>query len=160
MPDKKILEHDRLRSIEVEVMEERERLEEENERIEAEGKAKSSKKTKTGKKENEKEEGEQDDEEEEGEGEKILSDEEIDSRCEKLRAKLLKEMEEGAARANASGNGKMGPPRDRRNLKSYQVHELAQAKIEESERLRRALGIKEDRETGQISSGRFERRRE
>jgi hypothetical protein len=52
-------------------------------------------------------------------------------------------------------------PRDRRQLKSYQVHELAEAKIEESERLRRALGIREDRETGEISSTRrVERRRD
>ncbi|EHA24495.1 hypothetical protein ASPNIDRAFT_182654 [Aspergillus niger ATCC 1015] len=34
---------------------------------------------------------------------------------------------------------------DRRQFKSYQVHELAEAKIEESERLRRALGIKEEK---------------
>jgi len=33
-------------------------------------------------------------------------------------------------------------------LKSHQVHELAQAKIEESEKLRRALGIREDYEEG------------
>lgn len=35
-----------------------------------------------------------------------------------------------------------------RALKSYQVHELAAAKIEESERLRKALGIREDYEEG------------
>jgi hypothetical protein len=34
------------------------------------------------------------------------------------------------------------------------VHELAEAKIEESERLRKALGIREDRETGEISGRR------
>jgi hypothetical protein len=162
VPDKKILEHDRLRAIEVLVMEERERLEEEQE--EQQEKQKQSKKVnaKKAKVDAEKEEGEEQDSEEEGQG-KILSDEEIDERCEELRAKLLKEMEESAASGSggrAGGKGKMGPPRDRRNLKSYQVHELAEAKIEESERLRRALGIKEDRETGEISSTKFERRRE
>ncbi|KAJ5109848.1 hypothetical protein N7532_002493 [Penicillium argentinense] len=140
-PDQQILEHDRMRAIEVKVMEERERLEEENERIEEE----QSKAKKDDKKE-EKEEGEQDDEE------KILSEEEIDARCEALREKLLKEGEKE--------KGKMAPPKDRRNLKAYQVHELAEAKIEESERLRKALGIREDRETGEISSGRVERRRD
>jgi len=33
-------------------------------------------------------------------------------------------------------------------LKSHQVHELAKAKIEESEKLRRALGIRDDYEEG------------
>ena len=35
-----------------------------------------------------------------------------------------------------------------RGLKSHQVHELAAAKIDESERLRKALGIREDYEEG------------
>lgn len=144
MPDKQILEHDRMRAIEVQVMEERERLEEENERIEEEAAA--SKRSKNGKK-SDKEEGE-----EEEEQEKVLTEEEIDERCEVLRQKLLKESEDGQR--------KMGPPKKGRNLKSYQVHELAEAKIEESERLRRALGIREDRDTGEISSGRGERRRD
>ena len=117
------------------VFEERERLEELNEEIE-EGKGKGK-------------DGDED--------RKILSEEEIDERCEELRAKLLKELEEDAA---AGSRGKSGPVKDRRQLKSYQVHELAEAKIEESERLRRALGIREDRETGELSSGRPERRRE
>ncbi|PYI25677.1 hypothetical protein BP00DRAFT_408972 [Aspergillus indologenus CBS 114.80] len=46
------------------------------------------------------------------------------------------------------------PPPSKKQFKSYQVHELAEAKIEESERLRRALGIREDRETGEISGRR------
>ncbi|GFF24779.1 pre-mRNA-splicing factor cwc21 [Aspergillus udagawae] len=147
-PDKQILEHDRRRAVEVKVMEERERLEEENERIE-EGKG-------------------------EGEG-KLLSEEEIEERCEALRARLLKEMEEEETRKGDAGNGQRDegrerrawrrgpggrdrerdlPPRERRQFKSYQVHELAEAKIEESERLRKALGIRENTETGEISSGR------
>lgn len=158
LPDKQILEHDRRRAIEVIVMEERERLEEENERIE-EALAKAKKGGKVAKEEKEREDGEDDDE-----GERVLTEEEIDERCEVLRQRLLKEMEaEGGAGggAGASGRGKKtGLPRDRRNIKAYQVHELAEAKIEESERLRRALGIREDRETGEISSGRVERRRD
>ncbi|KAJ5720981.1 mRNA splicing factor Cwf21 [Penicillium malachiteum] len=153
VPDKQILEHDRRRAIEVKVMEERERLEEENERIEEECAKKNKKKDTT-------EEGEEDESEE-----KILTEEEIDERCEALRAKLIKEMEESGSKERdaprrkwdlGSGSGS-GNQRDRR-LKSYQVHELAEAKIQESERLRRALGIREDRETGEISSQRAERR--
>ncbi|KAJ5674741.1 uncharacterized protein N7477_004675 [Penicillium maclennaniae] len=135
LPDKQILEHDRLRAIEVQVMEERERLEEENERIEEEM---SKKKKKT-----DKEEGEQDEE-------RVLTEEEIDARCEVLRQRLLKEGESG------NGNGQVKG----KALKRYQVHELAEAKIEESERLRRALGLKEDRDTGEISSKKWERRRD
>lgn len=109
------------------VFEERERLEELNEEIE-EGKGKGK-------------DGDED--------RKILSEEEIDERCEELRAKLLKELEEDEA------SGRKGPgAREKRQFKSYQVHELAEAKIEESERLRKALGIKEDKETGEISSAR------
>ncbi|KAE8147997.1 hypothetical protein BDV25DRAFT_159155 [Aspergillus avenaceus] len=137
-PDKQILEHDRRRAIEVKVMEERDRLEEENERIEEEGKK------------------EEEGEEEEDQDERILTEEEIDERCEILRRRLLKDLEEeeeevGERRGNLRGRE---GPRERRQLKSYQVHELAEAKIEESERLRRALGIREDRETGEISSRR------
>ncbi|KAJ5727413.1 Pre-mRNA-splicing factor cwc21 [Penicillium malachiteum] len=156
VPDKQILEHDRRRAIEVKVMEERERLEEENERIEEEG----AKKNKDKNKKKDTTEGEEDESEE-----KILTEEEIDERCEALRAQLIKEMEESGSKErdaprrkwdSGSGSG-FGNQRDRR-LKSYQVHELAEAKIQESERLRRALGIREDRETGEISSQRGERR--
>lgn len=136
-PDQQILEHDRKRAIEVKVLEERERLEEENERFE-----------------------------DEGQGDKVLSDEEIDERCDALRQKLLKELEDyqegsegrhdrtgpgpdrvGGGRdrgRNGSGDGGSGPYKERRQYKSYQVHELAEAKLEETERLRKALGIKED----------------
>lgn len=158
VPDKQILEHDRRRAIEVKVMEERERLEEANERIEEEQQQQSRSKTSSRPKSG------ANDDAEEGEaaddGERVLSEEEIDERCEALRSRLLKELEEDGG--SASGRGRMGPPppvKDRRQLKSYQVHELAEAKIEESERLRRALGIREDRETGEISSVRGERRR-
>lgn len=161
LPDKKILEHDRRRAIEVTVMEERERLEEANERIEealAKNKGKKSKPVKE-----DKEDGEEEDEgqpEEGGDGERVLTEDEIDERCEALRQRLVKEMEAEAEGGGAAVRGKKVAPRDRRQFKSYQVHELAEAKIEESERLRRALGIREDRETGEISSTRRERRRD
>lgn len=162
MPDRQILEHDRRRAVEVRVMEERERLEEENERIE-EGQR--------GEEKGGEEEGEEG-EENVGVRGRVLSEEEIEERCEALRVRLLREMEEGEGGSGSgsgdremgrvdkhrNGRGKMGPPRDRRQIKAYQVHELAEAKIEESERLRRALGIREDRETGEISSRRGERR--
>jgi hypothetical protein len=148
LPDKQILEHDRKRAIEVKVMEERDRLEEANERIE-EAQSKSKNKSSSKKEvEGDKEEGEDDD------TEKILSEEEIDARCEILRVRLLKELEDELA--GGSGSGVFKKPaaggRDKRQLKSYQVHELAEAKIQETDRLRRAFGLKEDRETGEISS--------
>ena len=120
-PDQQILDHDRKRAIEVQVLEERERLEEENEELEKEDKK------------------------------KVLTEEEIDERCDALRAKLLKELEEGEKSGSAGDyRGRRQQQqrggqyeKDRRQLKSYQVHELAEAKIQESERLRKALGIKE-----------------
>lgn len=122
-PDRKILEHDRRREVEVRVLEEREKLEDENERVE---------------------EGEQ-------EGQ-VVSEEEIEARCEALRERLVRELERGEE--DGDGKGGVGGGPGGKKLKSYQVHELAEAKIEESERLRKALGITEDRETGEISSRR------
>jgi cwf21 domain len=55
----------------------------------------------------------------------------IDEKCEALRVKLTKEM------ASGKGDGAKG-----RNLKMYQVHEMAENKERESERLRKALGLK------------------
>ncbi|GAB7336014.1 hypothetical protein MBLNU13_g08837t1 [Cladosporium sp. NU13] len=60
----------------------------------------------------------------------------IDNQCDALRKKL---------EAEQARNG--GGP-SARGLKSHQVHELAQAKIQESEKLRRALGISKDYEEG------------
>lgn len=167
MPDKQILEHDRRRAIEVRVMEERERMEEENERVEELLEQRKGKRDGKGKDKDEDGEGEgeegEEGEERDSDSPRVLSEEEIEERCEALRARLLKEMEEeGASSSSGAGRDrdgrKMAPPRDRRQIKAYQVHELAEAKIEESERLRRALGIREDRETGEISSARGERR--
>jgi hypothetical protein len=52
-----------------------------------------------------------------------------------LRRKLLAEMEKGTAK-------------DSRGLKMHQVHELAEAKIKESDRFRNALGISKNYEEG------------
>ncbi|KAF2207582.1 hypothetical protein CERZMDRAFT_107734, partial [Cercospora zeae-maydis SCOH1-5] len=66
--------------------------------------------------------------------EEDVDEDEIDEQCDALREKLEKEQ-------NAKGPNAKG-------LKSHQVHELARAKIDESERLRKALGIGKDYEEG------------
>lgn len=63
-----------------------------------------------------------------------IDEDEIEAQTSALRKKLLTEDEGGQLKV--------------RGLKSHQVHELAKAKIEESERIRRALGIKADYEEG------------
>ncbi|KAL9602830.1 MAG: hypothetical protein Q9219_001525 [cf. Caloplaca sp. 3 TL-2023] len=80
-----------------------------------------------------------------------VEEEEIEARTEALRRKLLSEDVE---------EGKEGRERGKKGLKVHQVHELAKAKIEESERLRKALGIREDYEEGGYWKGREERMRE
>ncbi|KAL4948404.1 hypothetical protein BDW69DRAFT_176519 [Aspergillus filifer] len=136
-PDKAILEHEMKREIEVKVLEERERLEEENERVE-EGKAE--------------------------EGDKLRSEEEIDEVCEELRKRLVEEMERNGAKGGRDTRG--GRDGGKRGFKAHQVHEAAEAKIAESERLRRALGIRDegdrDRAGLRVGSarGEIERRRE
>lgn len=65
-----------------------------------------------------------------------LDEDEIEKKCDKLRLELLQEMGSSAGGRNGKGKG----------LKPHQVHELAEAKIKESERLRKALGIREERE--------------
>ncbi|KAK0932918.1 RNA-splicing factor [Friedmanniomyces endolithicus] len=64
-----------------------------------------------------------------------VEEDEIDDQCDALRKKL-----ESQQAANGGPKAK--------NLKSHQVHELAKAKIVESEKLRKALGIREDYEEG------------
>jgi hypothetical protein len=66
-----------------------------------------------------------------------VDEDEIDDRCEGLRRKLDQERKDGKD---------LGP--NAKRLKSHQVHDLAKAKIEESERLRKALGISADYEEG------------
>ncbi|KAH0594878.1 hypothetical protein MHUMG1_07175 [Metarhizium humberi] len=70
--------------------------------------------------------------------EEEIDEEEIDKRCDELREKLLAEMESGR-------RGGSGP---RRAFKEHQVHEMADAKIKESERLRKALKISPEYEEG------------
>lgn len=65
-----------------------------------------------------------------------VDEEEIDLKTEALRKKLT---------AGSTEEGKNG---GKSQLKPHQVHELAAAKIEESEKLRKALGIREDYEEG------------
>jgi hypothetical protein len=52
----------------------------------------------------------------------------------------------------------LGP--NAKRLKSHQVHDLAKAKIEDNERLRKALGISEDYEEGSHWRKQEERMRE
>ena len=63
-------------------------------------------------------------------------EEEIETQTEALRKKL------------STGNAREDKTTGRAQFKPHQVHELAAAKIEESEKLRRALGIREDYEEG------------
>lgn len=72
-----------------------------------------------------------------------LDDDEIEERCSELRARLLAESARG-------GGGGGGADRTRKGgaLKMHQVHEMADQKIRESERLRRALKISRDYEEG------------
>ncbi|KAK5944748.1 tyrosine-protein phosphatase siw14 [Knufia obscura] len=112
-PDEDILKHDRLREIEVKVLELQDKLEEAGE----------------------------------------LDEEEIEEECEKLRTKMVGDVERG----RDSKNGRSGA-----RVKSYQVHELAEAKARESEKLRRALGLKgetRDGEEGEHPMARQERRK-
>jgi hypothetical protein len=65
-----------------------------------------------------------------------VDEDEIEAQTDALRMKLLAEMERSGGR------------RDARRLKSHQVHELAEAKIKESDRFRSALGISKNYEEG------------
>jgi len=65
-----------------------------------------------------------------------VDEEEIEQLTDALRKKLT------SGSDNTSKSDRKG------QLKPHQVHELAAAKIEESERLRRALGISKDYEEG------------
>lgn len=78
-----------------------------------------------------------------------VDEDDIDDQCTALRAKLTVESDK---RKNTATNA--------RGLKQHQVHELAKAKIEESERLRKALGIREDYEEGSHWKKQEERLRE
>ncbi|KAF3490624.1 pre-mRNA-splicing factor cwc21 [Arthroderma uncinatum] len=171
-PDKQILEHDRRRAIEVQIIEERDRLEEENEKI-----AEENKKHATGSKKDL----EQDSDSKETRTKRVeLSEEEIEERLDKLRAELTKELEDEMAgrhrpgpsrdarhrdhsgyepypsrgQRKSNGHDEKGGYKGRKQFKTYQVHEQAEAKIEESERLRKALGIRGEGEQSPWDSGR------
>jgi len=82
-------------------------------------------------------------------------EDEIDEQCEALRRKLTTPTPTGpvAERRKESTTG-------RRDLKSYQVHELAEEKIKETEKLRKAFGISNDYEEGGHWKRQEERKRE
>jgi len=170
-PDQKILDHDRKRAIELKVLEEQERLEEENDRIKKEEEAwwRNAKAGKESENNGDTENGDRD-----RVGKRtILSEGDIEERCDALRKRLLNELEDDNIHQLHGSRSKDGPQdryqrasgfngdnnnyrrrqdgynsdtllKERRQFKSYQVHELAEAKIQETERLRKALGIKED----------------
>lgn len=78
-----------------------------------------------------------------------VDEDEIDDQCEALRRKLDQERKDGRD---------LGP--NAKRLKSHQVHDLAKAKAEESDRMRKALGISEDYEEGSHWRKQEERLRE
>lgn len=65
-----------------------------------------------------------------------VDEDEIEDRCDALRKKLLDEQDRG------QGGG------PKKGFKMHQVHELADAKIKESEKLRQALKISKNYEEG------------
>lgn len=69
--------------------------------------------------------------------EEEVDEDEIDRQCDELRVKLLADLERGK-----------GGPGPKRTFKQGQVHEMADAKIKESERLRKALKISSTYEEG------------
>jgi hypothetical protein len=70
-------------------------------------------------------------------------EDEIEEKCDSLRKKLLADLEKGDGPGPRRGGS--GP---KKTFKMHQVHELADAKIKESERLRQALKISKDYEEG------------
>jgi len=86
-----------------------------------------------------------------------LEEDEVDEACEALRRKLVAADEAKGSERGATRNGGQGGKRD---LKSYQVHELAEAKIKETEKLRNALGISKTYEEGSHWKRQEERVRE
>ena len=123
-PDQQILNHDRLREIEVKVFDLRDKLEDEE-----------------------------------------VEEEEIERRCGELREGLLAKGGKGGKGPEGGESSPTNPPPHghppaRRQFKTHQVHEQAEAKILESEKLRRALGISKDYEEGGHWRKKEERMRE
>lgn len=75
------------------------------------------------------------------EDEGALGEDEVEERCAALRARLL-------AEGQRQGGGGSGSNKKGGGLKMHQVHEMADQKAKESERLRRALKISRDYEEG------------
>jgi len=76
-----------------------------------------------------------------------VDEDEIELQTEALRKKLQAELEKGNAK-------------DKKMLKMHQVHEMAEAKIKESDRFRSALGISKNYEEGSHWKKQEERLRE
>ncbi|KAI9656369.1 MAG: RNA-splicing factor [Alyxoria varia] len=85
-----------------------------------------------------------------------LEEDEVDEKCEELREKLNKERLQEHGQGQQRGAGGKG----KKDLKAHRTHELAEAKIQETDRLRRALGISEDYEEGSHWRKQEERMRE
>lgn len=86
-----------------------------------------------------------------------VDEDEIDEQCEALRRKLTTPLPSGPA---ADRTKEKTTVTGRRDLKSYQVHELAEEKIKETEKLRKAFGISNDYEEGGHWKRQEERKRE
>jgi hypothetical protein len=84
-----------------------------------------------------------------------LEDEEVDEDEIEVQVEGLRRKLEAEEKKNKGGGG-----RNAKGLKSHQVHDLAKAKIEESERVRRALRIGEGYEEGSHWRKQEERRKE
>jgi len=80
----------------------------------------------------------------EGDG---VDEDDIETQVDKLRKKL-------------EADSKKEQSKNARGLKAHQVHDLAKAKIEETERVRKAFGIRQDYEEGSHWRKQDERRKE
>ncbi|KAI9838210.1 MAG: RNA-splicing factor [Sclerophora amabilis] len=139
-PDEAILEHERRREVEVQVFQLRDQLEDENveeDEIEAQ----------TSKLRRRLLSPEDDDDEDDND-----NDDGGVSTEEKAKDGAVARADRGAKSGKDARQTEAEAAKQRhrktKELKPHQVHELARAKIAESEKLRRALGIKEDYEEG------------
>ncbi|EGD93376.1 hypothetical protein TESG_00923 [Trichophyton tonsurans CBS 112818] len=142
-PDKQILEHDRRRAIEVQIIEERDRLEEENEKIAEENKKLASKNRRIQKKLRGKLRGKHDKEGLTNELEDELAGRQKPGPSREARHRDQPGYEPYPSRQRRpNSHEEKSGYKGRKQFKTYQVHEQAEAKIQESERLRKALGIR------------------
>lgn len=95
-----------------------------------------------------------------------LDEDEVDAECDALRRKLSQESAAAAAAAPTGRRDARGGAKaetggaGRKDIKSYDVHALAAAKIEETEKVRSAFGISKDYEEGGHWKRQEEKRRE